>query len=448
MLRRLSCLLFFLVVFLVTQPASRAADFYVSQNGGGAGSSCTDTLSAAWFNTAANWVTQIVPGSTVHLCNTFTGAANARLLTAMGSGTSTAPITIKFEAGAVLTAPYWNQYGALNLAGRAYLVVDGGNVGVIVNTDNGTGRKYQQSSTAIFAYQCTGCAVKNLTIANLYVRTSKSDLALGSASQVSCTYSAYANNFTIDHVLCHDVGWAFGGGGNNFKVTNSEAYNMDHGLAFGASGTFIGPTITGNHFHDFAAWDSTDGRYHHDGIHLWGNGPHNIVLGGVIDGNTFDGDSGSCCTTAWIFLQSAIQNVSVTNNRIMVTAGRSIIPIEPAWWDNTVYPVGTLPQDKLAPAIGNIVSHNLVVVNSGISGLRVMGQQNFTFTNNIILGGNGDVGFQTTTFAAIDNNVYEDVLKDWGSFNMLSRDGKSYHDLASWQAACGCDKNSRVVSLK
>src|ERR1700677_744711 len=50
-------------------PASAAGgNIYISQNGGGAGTSCADTLSAAWFNSSANWGNggnQIGPGTTV-----------------------------------------------------------------------------------------------------------------------------------------------------------------------------------------------------------------------------------------------------------------------------------------------------------------------------------------------------------------------------------------------
>jgi hypothetical protein len=430
-------LVFASVLLLLARP-SRASDIYISQAGTGSGASCTDPAKAM-SALAGN------PGDTWHLCSTFTGTAGARLFTVTGSGTATAPITIKFEPGAILTAPYWSQYGAVNIAGRSYIVVDGANVGVIQNTANGTGLGNQKPSNGVYAYQCANCTTKNLAIVNLYVRTSASDLALSSASLVPCIYFPYSTNFTIDHVTCHDAGWAFAGGGNGLTVKNSEAYHVDHGVAFGASGKFSGPTITGNHFHDFAAWDSTNDTYHHDGIHLWAIGAGNTIIGGVISGNSFDGDPGACCTTAYVFIQCDVEGISITGNRLHVPNGRSIIPIEVAWWDNTVYPAGA---PHMAHATRNSVSKNLVVIDSGkTAGVVASGQLNFSFTGNVIFGGNGDVGFPNTTLSTVDNNTYQDLFKDSGGLNTWSN-GKSFHDLASWQLACSCDKNSRVVSLK
>src|SRR5258708_23135164 len=136
---------------LFALPAMAASDIYISQSGTGNGTSCGSPLSAAWFNTAANWGTgsgQIGPGKTVHLCGTFTGTAGSTMLTAHGSGTSGNPITILFEPGAVLTAPYWSSTGGLVLSGQSWIVVNGdiggGRQGIIQSTDNGSNRTYQQ----------------------------------------------------------------------------------------------------------------------------------------------------------------------------------------------------------------------------------------------------------------------------------------------------------------
>ena len=119
-------------------PAAQAAviDIYVTQNGSGGGTSCADARSAAWFNTAANWGTgtgQIGPGTTVHLCGTVQIAAGGTGLTFQGSGTPGNPITLKWETGATVSAPYCNMAG--NGSGcivvstpanpRSYLVLDG-----------------------------------------------------------------------------------------------------------------------------------------------------------------------------------------------------------------------------------------------------------------------------------------------------------------------------------
>src|SRR5713226_5760061 len=120
-------LLMFAILFLAASPAS-AKDSYISQSGTGTGTSCTDALPVAWFNNAANWgsgSTQIGPGTTVHLCGTFTVAPGSTMLTFQGSGTSGNPITLLFESGANLTAPYWSPNGAINTNGNTWLTING-----------------------------------------------------------------------------------------------------------------------------------------------------------------------------------------------------------------------------------------------------------------------------------------------------------------------------------
>src|ERR1700694_5707903 len=89
-------------VLMRASPA-HASDIYIAQNSTGAGNGvgCADARSVAWFNNSTSWGTaanQIGPGTTVHLCNTFTGAAGSTMLTVQGSGSSGNPITIKFES--------------------------------------------------------------------------------------------------------------------------------------------------------------------------------------------------------------------------------------------------------------------------------------------------------------------------------------------------------------
>ena len=93
-----------------------ANDVYLAQAsaGGNTGANCANALAGVtYFNTVGNWTsgtpsgTQIGPATTVHICGTWTGAANGTLLVAQGSGSSGSPVTVLFESGAVLTAPYW-----------------------------------------------------------------------------------------------------------------------------------------------------------------------------------------------------------------------------------------------------------------------------------------------------------------------------------------------------
>jgi hypothetical protein len=423
-----------------------AKDLYISQNGAGDRSGlngCSNASTPAWFNSTASWGSgpqQIGPGTTVHLCGTFTGAPGQQLLVVRGDGTSTSPITIKFDSGALLTAPYWSAMGAIFMQGRSYITVDGGGSGVIRNTASGTNLQYKQDTRAIYAPGCTGCVIQNLAIADLYVHTSVSDSAVRQTA-VNCVYWVGSDNLTINRVTCHDVGWAFAGNGNNFTLENSEIYNVDHGVAFGASGKTSGFTVHDNHFHDYTNWDTTTNAYHHDGLHFWGqNG--GIVTNGTIYNNLFDGDSG-VNITAHIYLQDSVDNVAVYNNVFIEPDNRTNIVL---WFNGQT---GSTPLLG-GPATGNSAYNNFIKAggHSRGSGIYALSQFNFTACNNVLLGGNSDISVQgggSLSSTGIDYNVYEDLLADAGIRNALAFQGHNYNVLADWQAACHCDQHAKLV---
>ena len=430
--------------FLVIAIPASAKDFYIAatQLGSGSGTACSTAKPYTWFNDKASWGTgsaQISPGTTVHLCGTFVGTPGQQLLVVRSSGTSTSPITIKFEPGANLTAPYWSWQGAISMNGVSYITVDGSLSGIIQNTANGTGKNVQDSR-AIYASPCNGCVVKNLTIANMYVRTSTNDVAV-TQTAVNCVFWLGSNNFTIDHIVCHDAGWALAGWGNNFTLANSNLYNIDHGLAFGAAGTTSGFSIHDNHIHGYVNWDSPTNDYHHDGLHLWGQGGGTIT-NGVIYNNLFDGDSG-VNITAHIYLQDSIQNVSVYNNVFLVPSNRTIVALWFAARSTSGMPGG--------PATGNSPYNNFISGGGHRLGaaLFVASQLNFTATNNVLMGGQADITIQgggTLSSAGIDHNVYLE-LADYGDWNTFGYNRAVYRTLAQWQTVCACDANSKLVHL-
>src|SRR6267142_3198557 len=434
-----------ILIFLFTALPAGAKDFYIAakQAGTGSGTGCSTAKPYTWFNTASSWGTaasQIGPATTVHLCGTFVGAPGQRLLIVGGNGNSTSPITIKFETNAVLAAPYWSSIGAIYMDGRSYIVIDGGTNGLIKNTANGTGRGNAQPSRGIMAANCTNCVVKNLTIADIYVRTSYNDLAVVQQG-VNCIYWLNANNFTIAHVTCHDTGWAFAGFGNNFTLSFSHMYNIDHGLAVGPSGTMTGFQIHDNPIHNYVNWDSPTNAYHHYGLHIWGQ-RGGIVTSGSIYNNVFDGDSG-VNITGHIYLQDSVKNVSVYNNVFLVPANRTI----QALWFSGITSAGVLPG---GPATGNGAYNNFIRNGAHRLGAAIFAtaQDNFTAVNNVLLGGNSDISVQGGGYlssAGINNNIYEDLLADAGALNAFGHQGRNYHDLASWQAVCRCDTRSKFV---
>jgi len=113
---------------LFSSPTTR----YVAQSAGtfNGGTACNGqtTISAATFNSTKN-----SPGDVDYVCGTITGSAGGAVLTVVGSGSSGNPITLIFDTGASLSAPYCNWAG--NSSGclvistpytpQSYIVVNG-----------------------------------------------------------------------------------------------------------------------------------------------------------------------------------------------------------------------------------------------------------------------------------------------------------------------------------
>jgi len=434
-----------ILVLLFTALPAGAKDLYFAANqaGTGTGTACSTAKPVSWLATLANWGTgtsQVGAGTTVHFCGTITGTPGQQLIVVRASGTSTAPVTFKWEPNAVLTAPYWSAMGAIYASGRSYIVFDGGANGIIRNTANGTGRAYVKDSRAIYADNCTSCTVKNLTIADMYVRTSSADVAV-TQNSINCVHFINANNLTITHVTCHDAGWAFAGEGNNLTISYCNLYNIDHGLAFGAAGKTSGFQIFNNHIHNYVNWDSATNVYHHDGLHLWGR-TGGTVTNGAIYNNVFDGDSG-VNITAHIYLQDSIQGVAVYNNVFLVPANRTIQALWFAAASTTGMPGGS--------ATGNSAYNNFISAGGHAQGtaLFVQSQLNFSAHNNILMGGQSDISLQgggTLSSIGINNNIYLE-LADFGDRNTFGHNGAVYQTLAQWQSSCHCDANSKLAHV-
>jgi hypothetical protein len=442
-LRKVISVLALVAASLVGVASANAKAFYISgsSNRTSGGGSCGDALSVAWFNNSSSWgwaSNQIGPGTTVYLCGSFNGRPGEQLLDVRGSGSSGNPITIKFLPGTVLSSPYWSSAGAIHMDYMSHIVVDGGTNGVIQNTANGTGRAYRQQSVAIHADRCNFCTVQNLTIQNLYVRTSATDLA--ATHTVSCVAWHLANNLTVSRIICHDASWAIAGDGNNFTLEYSNLYHVDHGVASGAVVKAGGYSIHNNHFHDFANWDSPTNTYHHDGIHLWGqNG--GTITGGAIYNNTFDGDFG-VNVTAHVFLQDSVQRVAVYNNICVAPKNRTI---------NSIWITARSTSLPGGAAIGNSAYNNSVNAGGNRMGSAIFAQNQLQFTavNNIMGGGIADISIQgatTLTSVGVNNNVYRDLFAELGDRNTFGWKGTGIYILSKWRSACRCDSNSKLIT--
>ncbi|HEX3660840.1 MAG TPA: hypothetical protein VHU89_05385 [Acidobacteriaceae bacterium] len=304
-----------IVVVLVMTPPASATTRYIAQSAGifSSGTACKGqtAITPDTFNGTRN-----VPGDVNYICGTITGGAGAQLLTPKGNGAEGHPVTIRFDTGAILQAPYFAPSpnggcgGAICLYGRSYYTIDGQNTGTIQNTANGTDLAYHQKTEAIEGYNCNHCTVQNLTIANMYVHISPGDSSEEASAQRCISVSG--SNWLIQHNVMHDAGWClfnnFKNGDGDVVIAENTIYGMDHGwmlasqVAGGSSGPF---TFRNNTVYGYANWDTTTDSYHHDGIHCFtsetNGSPAHITLLAIYN-NVFKGPIGQN-VTAHIFIE-------------------------------------------------------------------------------------------------------------------------------------------------
>src|ERR1035441_5405250 len=121
---------------------SSANDIYLAQTaqGGNNGQDCADAYAyndgTHGINVSGNWVA----GNTLHICGTISVSAGTNIITARASGSSGNPITIKWEPGAILQAPYFGtgSKAGIVLSGYNYITLNGGNTGNATGTTPGT----------------------------------------------------------------------------------------------------------------------------------------------------------------------------------------------------------------------------------------------------------------------------------------------------------------------
>ena len=310
----------FLIIFaffFVVLPI-RATDLYIAQTatGGSTGADCSDALPYTFFNKSSNWPSPIGPGTTVHICGTITAPAGAgAFLTFQGSGVSGNPITLKFENGAVLAAPYFAGTGAINTGGHNYITIDGNNLqGTIENTLSGTsgaaclgGPCAFQPDYSYGIYCLMGgsnLTIQNLNIIDMYIHASASDENGQDSYGINC---GNGNNIVISGNVIHDMKWAISagvGGGTwaGFQVSGNTISNADHGVYFNVGGgSEQGPVnIFGNDIQCGSNWDDAAGGNHHDNIHISAVAGINTLLGVSIYNNYLHGDPGAN-TTSYFF---------------------------------------------------------------------------------------------------------------------------------------------------
>jgi hypothetical protein len=321
---------------LLSGTSVSAKDLYVSQNGGGGGTNCNDTLAASWFNSSSNWgagTAQIGPGTTVHLCGTITTA-----LTAQGSGSNGSPITIKFETGAKILVPVCPQTGCMTIQNLNYIIVDGGTacgwISMAIVPCNG-----QIASTAsvsnwasgsvvtngIEALNCAFCEIRNLRVGPIWValaNTSTSSAGpVGIAGIQSGGITTPGGTFLVHNIELDDAGdgidyFPQGTNDNGFQFYNNYAHNnAGHVIIANTNnGDLTAALIHDNNLGATANWDSVGCTSHTNTLHAWAYTTFNSGI--QFYNNVVGGDRGSCAT-AEIFIEGAgadNRNCSVYNN--------------------------------------------------------------------------------------------------------------------------------------
>ena len=251
-----------------------ATDYYVSEAGGGDGTSASQTFSMAWLKSNSTWTGgagKVNPGDTVHLVGVFTNSLT------FGNGAPGNPVTILFEPGAKLSKRVWGIgiNAPINSNYAHDIIIDGGVNGIIECTDNGLGRSFSNHMNAVEINVIGSIEIKNLTITNIYFRTNSTD------ETAACQGIVVGG--TMTNVLIHNnwiemVGNAIIVGGCSGYCTNVQVYSnrmerISWGCFVNASdpGFYgVGFQIWANRMDHFEAWDTpkgSSGAFHQDGIY-------------------------------------------------------------------------------------------------------------------------------------------------------------------------------------
>jgi hypothetical protein len=426
------------VAIVVMIGMAKGESIFIAQTAQGSdnGVNPANAHAAAWFNTAGNWdvgTGKISPGDTAHLCGTITTS-----LIAQGNGINGSPITILFETNAKLSQPYCAA--CLSINNRSYLVVDGGTNGIIESNDNGTTLGNHQNAQAMWADNLNNVEIKNLTIQNIYVRTSPTDYSIDQ-SMTRCFGFGGSNILIHDNVM-HDAGWclcnSYSNGDHDVRVYNNDIYNVDHGYVLSSGGTnrASGFYFYNNHIHDYANWDSPANAYHHDGIHAFGvpDGQGNCPVATEfwVYNNIFDGNVG-VNVTGHIFLEGG------------TGAGRT------PWTDTTgtFYLINNIFNGGAIVGLNRGANYQIYNNSFVNSELGLSDSRQPKIKNNFIAGGSTVMSVTLLENVTINNsatdinyNVYADCPSPYNCFDAGNHVATS--NFASWQSTCNCDGNAEA----
>jgi hypothetical protein len=459
-------------LFILLFASSLAAEtIYVSQSGSGTGSGAdtSNRMSVSGFNTSGNWDTDVAndgkigPGDTVSLSGTMTTA-----LVVQGSGTAGNFITILFESGAKLSAPYWTVDGAIQGVNKDYIIIDGGNTGRVgtratvdplsfqINiecTANGEGLANQQATRGIvFVTTCNDIIVRNFRTHNLYVKVplSAGVNEYGGAMSLAGTGNLMISNCVIRMGIDGAIVKSEATNVLGLVVADCDIRQVSNGIKPGcASGTcsFTEAQIMRNRIDELGMWsDSAGGASHHhnDGIQLILGSPGANSLRTVIAYNWLGPDLGAYGhTTSAIFCEDNSEETYIYNNLITLSNGHwtsnpLIQAVQTSGYsagegpgliaNNTIFGGGTgMGIGSYHHAVSNNVVYNVGNIFTRVSG--VTGTNDY----NVIYGTSGDTDGQyyngTVVYSRLDGsapNWRDTEFMDINSLNadpLLNSDG-------------------------
>ena len=441
-MRKLFLALIFSFLFI---SSAKASDLYFAQSSAGSanGTSCANAYAVSGINTSGYWVAN----NNLHLCGTITGSSGSTIITAPASGSSGSPITLMFEPGASMTAPYWagstdgEGPGAITISGSSYITIDGSNSntpcgyvngsevacnGSILATANGTHLANQQNSTGIYIVNSSNIEIRNLKIAGMYINDSSTSDTAGQYTYNISFVGSPLNNILIHNCELANSKQGFSGGPSGTTSTGIAIYNCqihDHAWGGGISNQSTGTTATwsayNNEIYDWTNWGA--GYYHTDGIVAWGtgNGSASNMYANIYN-NYFHGNLGTFSPTGMVFCSYGLGsngNYSAqcnTFNNLFVETDTSKNSVA-IWYqyasNSTVY------------------NNTFIAVQYGLQSYTDM--TGIVFKNNICSGVQQAASFSTSAATALASWDYND------SYNLsngyVASDNGGYYNLSSWQ---------------
>lgn len=442
-------------ILLLAAPAfPSAANIYLAQSSGTVTCNGVSQTASAYtfFNTGGNWGaggSQIGPDTVVWIVGTVTASANTSPFTFQGSGTSGHPITLKFCNNAVLQAPYFagsifTANGGIVANSKNWLVIDGGTNGIVQNTANGTSGTYanSQSSQGVAVTGSGNVTVQNLTVQNIYVKTTIGDTA-GTGNTAGIMFDG-TNNVTISNnkvsgaSLGISMGYEGASGITAATISGNTVTQGCHLITIGdgtSSSTASGITVSGNTVTSVDIWNDPSSACHSDGI-----GPisafnasstlsNSSFYNNTITGNMCTTSVGTTCT-AFLFFTGNMSGINVYNNIFQSTGSatyESLLRFAAGRTDNT----GTMATFGVYNNTFDCGSVGPIGTKWSAAGSNVSAQ---TFKNNITVGcgwglnaADGTVG--SWSWLTANNNDYFN-----NGFIAQSATGGTY-TFGTWQSA-------------